>query len=168
MIIFLTGMMGSGKTVVGKALGEKLGYVFIDLDRYLESNAGKSIPEIFREKGEAAFRIMESDIQHDPVMNYKNLVVATGGGFPLDSSNREWMKSKGLVIWLQATPETILKRLGNTSNRPLLPHPVKSSHIEEILTKRTFVYKMANYYIQTDDKTVSEIVHEIFKRINHA
>jgi len=168
MIIFLTGMMGSGKTAVGKKLAEEMDYVFIDLDRYLESKAGKSIPDIFHDMGEAAFREIESGIRHDPVMNYHNLVVATGGGFPLNNSNREWMESKGLVIWLQAKPQTILNRLGDRSGRPLLPQPVQLSHIQEILTKRTFVYKMANYYIQTDDKTVNEIVNEILKRINNA
>lgn len=168
MIIFLTGMMGSGKTAVGQALAEKLGYIFIDLDRYLENWAGKTIPEIFRDEGEAAFRRMEHKIRHDPIMNDKDLVVATGGGFPLDSENRMWMKSLGVVIWLQAKPETILKRLENTSDRPLLPQPVNLSHIEELIEKRAFVYKMANYYIKTDDRPVDEIVREIMKRINHA
>jgi shikimate kinase len=168
MIIFLTGMMGSGKTEVGKALARELNYDFLDLDHYLEEKTGKTIPDIFREQGEAAFRDIEKEMKLDPVMKTPNLVVATGGGFPLDSSNRDWMASKGLVFWLQTEPETILKRLSNSDDRPLLPQPVQVSHIQNILSKRTFVYKKANYYIQTDGKSVDEIVREILKRIKNA
>ncbi len=168
MIIFLTGMMGTGKTAVGKILAQELKFTFVDLDCYLEKKTGKPISEIFHTEGEEAFRQMERNIKYDAIPNSSNLVIATGGGFPVDPENQEWMQSRGLIFWLQAEPETILGRLKNTQQRPLLPQPVQVSHIREILSKRTFVYKKANYYIQTDGKSVREIVREILKHIDES
>jgi shikimate kinase len=170
MIIFLTGMMGTGKTKVGQALAETIKCPFVDLDLYLEKKTGKRIPDIFRTEGEAAFRKLEREIKHDPVPNTPDLVIATGGGFPLDEGNREWMQSKGVVIWLQAEPQTILNRIQTSDNRPMLPRPLRLAHIESILEKRTFVYKQANYYIQTDGKSIRDIVLEILEKVekNHA
>jgi shikimate kinase len=80
------------------------------------------------------------------------------------------MQSTGVVIWLQAEPRTILKRVQTSDNRPLLPRPLRLDHIQEILEKRTFVYKQANYYIQTDGKSIQDIVREILEKVekNHA
>ena len=166
MIIFLTGMMGTGKTEVGQALAKSLKCTFLDLDHYLEKKTGKSIPEIFRTEGEEAFRKLERDIKHDPLPNTSDMVIATGGGFPLDERNREWMKSTGVVIWLQAEPQTILERVKMSENRPLLPQPLQPAHIQQILDKRTFVYKQANYYIQTDGRGIRDIVREILEKLD--
>lgn len=170
MIIFLTGMMGTGKTKAGQVLADTLKCPFVDLDLYLEKKTGKSISDIFRMEGEAAFRKLEREIKQDPFLNTTDMVIATGGGFPLDEGNREWMQSTGVVIWLQAEPRTILKRVQASDNRPLLPRPLRLDHIQEILEKRTFVYKQANYYIQTDGKSIQDIVREILEKVekNHA
>lgn len=165
MIIFLTGMMGTGKTKVGQALAESLKCPFVDLDLYLEKKTGKSIPDIFRTEGESAFRELERKIKHNPVLSTPDMVIATGGGFPLDEGNREWMQSTGVVIWLQAEPRTILHRVQTSNNRPLLPRPLRLEHIQEILKKRTFVYKQADYYIQTDGKSIGDIVREILEKV---
>ncbi|MGC9512587.1 MAG: shikimate kinase [Fidelibacterota bacterium] len=170
MIIFLTGMMGTGKTKIGQALAETIKCPFVDLDFYLEKKTGKSIPDIFRTEGEAAFRKLEREIKFDPILKTPDLVIATGGGFPLDEGNREWMQSTGVVIWLQAESQTILNRIQKSDNRPMLPRPLRLAHIENILEKRTFVYKQANYYIQTDGKSIRDIVREILEKVekNHA
>ncbi|MDD3806929.1 MAG: shikimate kinase [Candidatus Marinimicrobia bacterium] len=166
MTLFLVGMMGTGKTVVGKALASALNYDFIDLDVYLEKKTKRTISEIFQTNGEEVFRNMERDIKKDPFFIASNQVIATGGGFPLDAENLVWMKQKGIVIWLIAKPETIYQRIKHSNNRPLLPQPLNLSHIQELIAKRTFVYKQANYYIQTDNKSVKEIVQEILKKID--
>ncbi len=168
MNIFLTGMMGSGKSTVGKRLAEKLDFSFVDMDSLIEQKTGKSIPEIFQEEGEPFFRNVEQKLTESPELNRDQQVIATGGGFPMCEYNRKWMQSRGITIWLQVSPETIAKRLKATVNRPLLPSPIDINHIREILSKRSFVYKTANYYIQTDGKAVDEIVRKILKRIPNA
>ncbi|HDR04623.1 MAG TPA: shikimate kinase [Candidatus Marinimicrobia bacterium] len=157
--IFLIGMMGSGKSAVGKVLAVKLELPFFDLDEAIEAHYGLSIPQIFEKHGEIAFREMESRLHEWFPLPENGAVIATGGGFPLTESNWRWMQQSSHIIWLQAKTKTILKRIKSSKNRPLF-HKDTISHL---ITKRNFVYQQADLYIQTDDKTIEETAKEILR-----
>ncbi len=159
MYIFLTGMMGSGKTLVGKMLANDLGYLFIDLDEEIAKSSKKSIEQIFTEDGEKVFREFESKTASELKLSVPT-VIATGGGFPLRGSNREWMKGSGRVVWLKSSPTTILHRIKD-ENRPLLPKPIEIEHIEKILDRRVPIYKQADLVVETDGLAPEEIVKKI-------
>jgi shikimate kinase len=119
-ILFMIGFMGSGKTTAGKKLASLLGWTFIDLDRKIVEQAGKTIPEIFSQHGEAWFRQAESDILKN-LGSEPGVVISTGGGAPCYKDNMSYMLETGLTIYLKLTPEQLLSRLSNArEERPLL------------------------------------------------
>ncbi|MDD3966208.1 MAG: shikimate kinase [Candidatus Neomarinimicrobiota bacterium] len=162
--LFLTGMMGSGKSSCGRALAELRNWNFIDLDTEIEKMQGKKISDIFREEGEAAFRKYESACARSLKLK-KKTVVACGGGFPLRSENRAWMKRLGTVIWLQADPETIAGRV-RTGNRPLLQNPQDIRNIRRILDERMAVYETADLRIDTRANGIAEVVQAILRELH--
>lgn len=161
--LFLIGMMGSGKSTVGKLLARELAYDYIDLDDAIVQKAGKSIEDIFREDGQDAFRMWEKITAEELELN-KATVIATGGGFPLREDNRKWMASLGTSIWLQASAAHILDRIKD-EDRPLLPKPIRVEHIEKILDERTVIYAKADMAVDTQNKSPEEIVSEIMRYI---
>jgi len=164
--IFLIGMMGVGKTTVGKKLARRLNMEFHDLDEKIEKYAGKSIPEIFHQDGEAKFRRLEEEMTRHHCLDSPQ-VISVGGGFPLNPVNRQWMRSHGYVIWLRAEAETILQRVRG-SNRPMLEGKNGLSVIRTFLDERDIVYRSADEYISTDRRTPDEIVCDILKKADHA
>lgn len=162
--IFLTGMMGSGKSSCGHELARRFNYVFIDLDKEIEKERKKSIPDIFREEGESAFRDYESECAKQLRLS-DPAVIATGGGFPLRESNRIWMREKGITIWLKADVQTLTQRVKGTS-RPLLPYPEDSRTIAAILEKRIPFYRKADIHIDTTNKNFTEVCNEIIGKIS--
>ena len=135
--IIFTGFMGTGKTTVGKLLAEKLGRDFIDTDNLIEQRQGLTIPEIFDQLGEAAFRQMEAEIAKE-LGQRKGLVISTGGRLMLDPANVEALSVNGRVFCLVATPQEILSRIeGDTDHhRPLLDVPNPGEQIVELLQAR--------------------------------
>ena len=113
MKIFLLGFMGSGKSYVGKQLAERIGLDFIDLDHWIEEQEGESIAHIFKTKGEIAFREKERDALHEMAAK-ENLLIACGGGTPCFFDNMEWMKKRGVVVFLQVDEGVLFSRLKNT------------------------------------------------------
>ena len=114
--IYLVGFSGTGKTSVGQALSKRLGWEFVDTDQLITDSTNKSIPEIFTECGEQYFRKLESDIL--ALASKKEAqVISTGGGAPMDANNRRVMENTGLIICLEAKPETIHERLSDEDNR---------------------------------------------------
>jgi shikimate kinase len=161
MRLFLTGMMGSGKSAVGKALADRYGYTLIDLDEEIVKKYSKSIETIFKLDGENRFREYETDTARSLDLP-DHAVIATGGGFPLKETNRRWMKTHGKIIWLKSSPAVILERIKD-EDRPLLPKPITVDHIATILHKRIPVYQQADQVIETDDMTPNEIAEAIRK-----
>jgi len=159
MVIFLIGMMGSGKSAVSKELASILNCDLIDLDRKIVEKYGKSIERIFLDEGETAFRGYESltarELQFD-----RPAVVATGGGFPIREENRKWMKKTGKTVWLKCEPSVILDRIKN-EDRPLLPKPIKIEHIANILSGRVHIYNKADLIVNTDRLTPKEAALKI-------
>jgi shikimate kinase len=121
MNIFLIGFMGSGKTTLGKKIASRLGYSFVDMDKAIEQEQGKSIPELFESLGEEKFRKIEADWLKK--FQAGNTVVATGGGAPCHHTNLEIMKAKGTTVYLRSSPGNLAKRLFDSpASRPLINH----------------------------------------------
>ena len=139
--IILTGFMGSGKTTVGKLLARHLDYRFVDTDQLIEERSGLTIPEIFRQKGEASFRALETEIARE-LATERGLVISTGGRLMLDAVNAEALGAGGRVFCLIASPEETLKRVSMDSahKRPLLDTIDPLDAIVSLLQERRHGY----------------------------
>ena len=160
--IYLVGFMGSGKSTVGKILAEKLNMKFVDIDKLIEEKEGMKIKDIFEQKGESYFRELERK-QIEAIVNQEGLVVSTGGGLGANLNNMNLMKKNGDVVWLDVSLNTVLDRLKNDQDRPLLKQPTEK--IKQLFEERKNVYRLANIRINADKKTPSQIVEEILTKI---
>ena len=161
-MLYLIGFMGVGKTTIGKKIATLNKVVFIDTDSQIEKETSKSIKEIFKTDGEIYFRKLESDTIRS--INRK-AIIACGGGLPCHNNNIEYLKKKGTVIYLKASTETLVKRLEKNKNkRPLISNLTNDKRLEFIrktIKEREKTYKQADYTIETDNKTVKEVLREI-------
>ncbi|CAN5585695.1 shikimate kinase [soil metagenome] len=172
--IILTGMMGAGKSHVGRLVAKRLGRRFVDLDREIQRKAGRSIKQIFAREGEAAFRELERQT-FAKVIAGSNRVVATGGGALIDDATRALALSQGVVIYLRAATSTLAERLSRTNKRPLLQNASSDEEREAIVTRildaRSAAYEEAHAIIDVDDLTpdlVAYCVAEAFHRLGQA
>jgi shikimate kinase len=138
--IFLVGMMGAGKSTVGRLLSAAIGFEFVDADRELERRAGTSVSNIFELEGEAGFRERERHLLQD-LTQRPHIVLATGGGAVLREDNRRLLRSRGLVIYLLATADEIARRTRDDASRPLLQVGERRSRIDELLAQRDPLYR---------------------------
>jgi shikimate kinase len=118
--LLLVGMMGAGKTTVGRLLAQRLGWGYLDSDAQVTRTTGRSVPEIFSEDGELAFRKEETKALTTAVSGADPMVVSVAGGAVLSEANRALLARAGIVVWLRARPETLSKRVGDGAGRPLL------------------------------------------------
>ncbi len=148
MNIFLIGNRGSGKTTVGRRLGELLHWAAVDADIELEQRAGKSIKDIFAASGEATFRELETRVITDLASRNEH-VISLGGGAILSDANRKAIKGRGPVVWLQASPETLFARINadpaTDERRPNLTAQGGVEEIRTLLTERTPKYKACSH-----------------------
>lgn len=158
--IILVGFMGTGKTAVGKALAERLGMKFVDMDDMIEEHEGMKISEIFEKKGEPYFRRAEKAVAKD-ISSQSGLVVAAGGGAVIDEENIKNFKSSGIIFCLVATPERIFERTKRHIHRPLLNVSDPKEKISELLAKRARYYARADYRIDTTDLSIDAAVDKI-------
>jgi shikimate kinase len=159
--LYLVGFMGAGKTTVGYSLADELGWCFVDIDRDIEAQEGKPIAQIFSERGEAYFRELESRmIRHRIALIEAGdpCVMALGGGAFVQPQNWELIQNNGVTVWLDCELETICKRLGEDTTRPL-------AHDREALPKlfehRRSLYARADFRIEVDAGDVNQIVRKI-------
>jgi 3-dehydroquinate synthase len=159
--IVLTGFMGTGKTTVGKLLAAQLGYEFIDTDELIQTRQGRSIPQIFLELGEGAFRQMEADLAEE-LANREGLVISTGGRLMLDPANVAALSRQGRVFCLIATPEEILTRLKSDTEhaRPLLEVPNPGERIVELLQQREKGYQRF-LQVMTNDRQPAAVTKDL-------
>ncbi len=162
MNIVLTGMMGTGKTVVGRRLAQELNMKYISTDEMIEKDVGMAIPKIFQRRGEAYFRDVETKAVQCVAM-LDNFVIDTGGGVVQRSENMEELERNGVIICLTASAEVILSRTSKTDYRPLLSVDDPKSEISKLLKKRKQFYKRCSRMIDTSNKGVEEIVDEIIE-----
>jgi len=157
--------MGAGKTTVGRALARKLNKRFIDSDHEIEARTGASIPLIFEIEGEAGFRQRESDVIRD-LTSQSDIVLATGGGAILRPENRECLKTRGTVIYLRASVNSILQRTSHDKNRPLLQTADPRLRLEQLAREREPLYlEVADFVIETGRPNVQSLVTMIISQI---
>jgi len=162
--IALIGFMGTGKTVVGKLLAEKLGKEFIELDALIEKKAGKSIPEIFRQDGEIRFRELEIEVTRE-VADKENAVIACGGGIVLNKINIDRLKRTCAIVCLTASPAVILKRTsGDKDGRPLLAVTERVQQIKELMKfRRPFYERSAEITVNTSRMNADSVAGKIIE-----
>ena len=162
--IVLVGFMGTGKSVVGRVIAQKLEFHFIDTDDVIEQTSKAKISDIFAEHGEDYFRDLESQAVKSVAL-MKNQVVATGGGVVLRSSNIDLLRTGGPIFCLNATPKAIWERVRSSRNRPLLRGPEPLKKIETLLDKRAPYYALADHQIETTGVSVDRVADEIISYI---
>jgi shikimate kinase len=155
--VYLVGMMGAGKTTIGKLLSEKLQYRFIDTDSLIEACAKQTVSEIFTDHGESAFRQIEHQVLAD-VSAYTRLVIATGGGIVLDAMNWSHLRD-GLIIWLDVPVENLYQRLRSSHQvRPLLATPDPLATLSNIYEQRRNLYAQADICFTVDGEDTPQEV----------
>lgn len=163
--IILVGMMGAGKSFIGKELKNSMPEMtHVDLDEYIERKKNMKIAEIFKNFGEEYFRKLESEAITELCKNC-NLIISLGGGAYENSQNRVLLNASGYTIYLKASAEVLFNRIKNEKHRPLLKDGFGKEKIEEILDKRKLNYEKAMIAIDTTDKNSYNIVEEIKQRI---
>ena len=164
--ILLIGPMGSGKTSVAKLLAKKLDKRFLDTDDKIMEKTGVDIAYIFDMEGEEGFRERECLILKECLDN-NNLVLSTGGGIVLSQVNRDLLKAKGTVVYLQTSINSQAERTSSNNNRPLLQNNDPEKTLEELMLTRGPLYEeIADITIITDNKSLREISEEIQREIN--
>lgn len=158
--------MGCGKTSLGKKLSYKERIALLDTDKMIEQKQGMTVSEIFDEKGEGAFRMMETECLKE-IMGYsEKYVISVGGGLPVKEENRELLKELGSVVYLRAKPDTIYERLKNDTSRPLLRGDDPKGKIESMIKQRDPVYEMAaDCIVDVDEKGYEVITGEILEAL---
>jgi len=162
--LILTGFMGTGKTTVGQALAKELQRPFVDMDARIEAQAGKSIPRIFAEDGESAFRQMEAALCAE-LGRQEGLIIATGGGALINPANREALQHNGTILCLEADPDDILRRVREAdgdavTSRPLLAVPDPRAEIARLLALRRAAYRAIPWHVETTGRAVAGIVEQ--------
>lgn len=167
--IVLVGLMGSGKTTVGKLVAQSLGFTFVDTDEIIIQNAGKPIPEIFAAEGETGFRQHETAALRqllDQSDHQPPLVIATGGGIVTQPVNLPLLKQLGFVVWLYATPNTLHHRTAHSDDRPLLRNADPAGTLRNLLEARADLYELASdLKITTDDLSAHDVAYGVAESV---
>ncbi len=165
--IILVGLSGTGKSSVGERVALALGWHLVDMDSMLEAQAGKSVSRIFAEDGEGVFRRMEKELL-ERICRENRQVISTGGGVVVDAGNRSMVLERGLVVCLEASPETICQRLSDEgesgTERPLLSGPDPLERIRSLKAKRQGFYSIAHHTVDTEGLTIDEVASVIVGR----
>ncbi len=163
--IYLVGPMGAGKTTVGRHLADLLHREFLDSDHEIERKTGATIPWIFEKEGEQGFRHRES-LVIDELTSQNNLVIATGGGAVTQSINRQYLKYRGIVIYLYTPVEIQLQRTYRDKNRPLLQVENPEKKLKDLLSVRDPLYRdVAHHIIETNQGAARDLAQRILDTI---
>lgn len=165
--IVLVGMPGSGKSSIGRRLGQRLGLDFSDADAEIERAANMTIPELFETKGEQAFRLGEQKVIAR-LLESGPQVIATGGGAFMNADTRSRIRDRGVSIWLKADIATLLKRVKRKSNRPLLQTADPEATLRNLLAAREATYAEADLCITSCEVPHEVVVEEIVARLEGA
>ena len=158
--LVLTGMMGVGKSTIGRVLAKRLKLEFIDIDNIIEIKEKNNIKEIFENKGEEYFRKVEKKISIEEIKK-QNLVIALGGGAFLDPLIRKEVKNSCISFWLDLSIKLLLPRLKNNTKRPLLDHRKLEQSVNKIYSLRKKIYNESNFKIKCDTLDKDTIVKKI-------
>lgn len=160
--IILIGFMGAGKTTVGKFLAKEKGMRFADTDERIVSEQKMSIPDIFEKYKEEYFRNLETELLKQMRTDTKHTVISAGGGMPLREENRRLLRELGCVVYLSASKQTILDRVGGDKGRPLLAGEELEEKVERLMREREALYKQAAHLdIRTDGRSIYQVAQII-------
>jgi shikimate kinase len=162
--VALVGLMGAGKTSIGRRLAQDLGLPFVDADTEIEQAAGQSIEDIFESHGEAFFRDGERRVIAR-LLDGPPHVLATGGGAFMDPSTRTLLKERAITIWIKADIEILLSRVARRNHRPLLKHGDKRAILEKLMAERHPIYAEATLTIDSGDGPPEEMINGIMTRL---
>ncbi len=165
--IALIGFMGTGKSSVGRQTAALLDFKFLDTDEWIESQVGKTITRIFAEDGEPVFRELERQAVAE-LAGMDKVVVSTGGGLAANEANLASLKQHALVVCLWANPETIWHRVKHQSHRPLLHDPDPLGKIRRLLEQREPFYRQADVLVNTEMRSVKEVVQHVLHQFQVA
>ena len=165
--LVLVGMMGAGKSSVGRKLALRLGLPFVDADTEIETAAGMTIPEIFRVRGEPEFRAGEARVIAR-LLETGPQILATGGGAYMNPETRQLIAQKGISVWLKADFDVLMRRIKRRSDRPLLRTPDPAATLQRLIDERYPVYAAADVTIESRDVSHEVIVDETIEGVlNH-
>ena len=164
MNIVLIGFMGSGKTTIGRKLAVRLGYRFVDMDRFIEEEQQCKIAQIFEERGEATFRSLETGLLKR-LKKAENTVVSTGGGVVTIEGNIEIIRSIGISIYLKAGIDNIFERVSRNNKRPLLQTDNPLQTIKDMMEKREGAYSQADLILETNSLSMGNVVSKIIQSL---
>lgn len=156
----ITGFMGTGKSSVGRAVAQRLGMAFVDMDKVIEARGGMPITEMFARYGENGFRAVESALARE-LGAREGLVIATGGGTMMRPENRAALGANGLIVCLTCSAKEILRRLDGDTTRPMLAAPDKRERVQELLAIRTPVYTSLPVVVDTTGRSVAEVAADV-------
>jgi shikimate kinase len=163
--IFLIGMMGAGKTTVGRLLARRLKLGFFDSDHEIERRCGVKVPVIFEIEGEAGFRARETQTLAE-LTALEGIVLATGGGAVIAEENRRLLTARGTVIYLSAQPEELYQRVRHDRNRPLLATPDPLARLRELHAVRDPLYRTAaDLVVETGAQSVQSLARQILRKL---
>lgn len=162
--IVLVGFMGTGKTVIAKKLARQLKMRYLEVDSIIEQRQGMNINDIFRTRGEAYFRDVETEVVKE-LAEQEGLVVSTGGGVVLREENIQALGQSGVLICLTASPDEIYRRVNRETHRPLLSVADPMTEIKRLLKKREPFYNKIRRRVNTDGKNIDQVAAEIEKII---
>ncbi len=164
--IVLIGMMGCGKSHIGRILAKDLGLDFFDIDRLIEKDQEKSISDIFASNGESFFRMLEI-YKLKSVIDRGVSIVSAGGGIVTTPENMDIIKSKSISIWIKSSVDTILKRLDGDNSRPLLKNDNPKKILQHLLNSREALYSTADIYINNDnDGNIEKVIDKIKQELS--
>jgi shikimate kinase len=163
--IFLVGLMGAGKTTVGRRLAKRLGKSFYDCDEEIERTTGVKIPVIFDIEGEAGFRAREARMLAELVVR-SDIVLATGGGAVLSADNRKLLAENGMVVYLRALASDLWARTRHDRNRPLLKTDQPLARLEELYAERDPLYRsIADLIVDTGSQSLGSLAHRLEQQL---
>ena len=164
-LLVLIGFMAAGKTTVGRKVAKRLGWRFIDLDEEIVRRTGATIAELFRERGEPAFRALERRLT-DELSCEQRVVLAPGGGWVTDPAAFDRLSASSVVVWLRVSPEEAVRRARRSrTKRPLLAGPDRLERARTILAAREPMYRKAHHVIDVDGRTAAEVAADIARLV---
>ncbi|MEZ5412685.1 MAG: shikimate kinase [Opitutaceae bacterium] len=158
--LYLVGFMGTGKSTVGRGVARRIGFRLLDSDHEIERMQGRAIPEIFAQDGEPAFRVMERQFI-ETGHPAERTIVACGGGLVVQPGMLALLQSKGVVVCLHASLETVLERTQRHRNRPLLEVEDPMARIRQLYAQREAIYKRSGSLVLTDGRPLNDIVAHV-------
>ena len=164
MNVVMIGFMASGKTSVGRRVAKRLGFCFMDMDQFIEQEQGRTISEIFATEGEPYFRVLETGLLRR-LTRHDNTVISCGGGVVTTPGNLPLLKQIGAVVFLNADPEDIIRRLEHDTRRPKVQGGDLRQRVTTLLAQRLPLYEQADVAVQTLGKTPNQVAGEVIGKI---